>query len=180
MSTRAHYLVATPILAMLLVACASKHPPLPTVESVDLDRYQGTWYEIASIPVPEQEGCYGTTASYAVRGDGTVDVLNRCLKGAKAEPSIARGTAIPKEGTNNSQLEVNFFGPFGGDYYIVALDPDYEYAMVAVPDRDHLWILSRTPEMDDATYRRLAARAESLGFDTSRLARTYQPEQPSE
>src|SRR5690606_11711649 len=133
MSNRAHYLVATPILAMLLVACASKHPPLPTVESVDLDRYQGTWYEIASIPVPEQEGCYGTTASYAVRGDGTVDVLNRCLKGAKAEPSIARGTAIPKEGTNNSQLEVNFFGPFGGDYYIVALDPDYEYAMVAVP-----------------------------------------------
>ncbi len=176
MSTRT--LLLTPALALLLGGCAtSKSPPLPTVEAVDLTRYQGTWYEIASIPVEQQEGCYGTTASYVARADGTIDVLNRCLKGARAEPSIARGTAIPKEGTGNSKLEVNFFGPFGGEYHIVALDPDYEYAMVAVPDREHLWILSRTPEMDDATFRRLASRAEELGFDTSRLQRTEHPEQ---
>ncbi|MFN7131194.1 MAG: lipocalin family protein [Myxococcales bacterium] len=164
------------LLALLLTAsCASDAPPLPTVEAVDLSRYEGTWFEIASIPVRQQRGCYRTTATYRLNDDGTVSVVNRCLKGEEAEVAVARGTATAVPGTNGSQLEVSFFGPFKGDYYVIALAPDYRYAMVGTPERDHLWILSREPTLDDGTFTALRQRAEELGFDTRQLTRTPHP-----
>lgn len=165
-------LAVLPFLAAL--ACAgSALPPPSTVERVDLDRYAGTWYEIASFPTRFQRGCTATTASYGLRDDGRVSVRNRCVR--DGEESGIEGVAWPVD-ASNARLKVRFFWPFTGDYWVLALDPDYRWALVGHPDREHLWILSRTPRIDDALYQELVAKARAQGFDVSRLARTPQPD----
>lgn len=160
-------------LAPLLLALACAEPaPLRTVERVDLARYAGTWYEIASFPTRFQRGCTATTASYALRDDGRVSVRNRCRK--DGEEAAVEGVAWPVDETN-ARLKVRFFWPFAGDYQVIALDPAYQWAVVGGPDREHLWILARTPEIDEALHRELVAQAEAQGFDVARLERTPQP-----
>jgi apolipoprotein D and lipocalin family protein len=150
-------------------------PPLQTVAHVDLARYVGTWYEIASFPQRFQRGCTATTATYTLRADGDVDVLNRCRKGSvDREEKSARGRARVVDRSTNAKLEVSFFRPFWGDYWIIDLSDDYSYAVVGHPGRDYLWILARTPTMAEATYRRLVARLQAQGYQTSRLVRTLQ------
>ena len=140
-------------------------PPLEPVSSVDLQRYLGTWYEIASYPQRYQKGCTGTTATYSLRDDGEIDVVNRCRKGALDGPEdVAEGRARVVDGTNDAKLEVSFFGPFWGDYWIVDLGPSYEYAVVGHPSRDYLWILSRTPTLDDDTYQGILSRLQRKGY----------------
>lgn len=157
----------------LLAALACAAPaPLRTVEHVDLQRYAGTWYEIASFPTFFQRGCSRTTATYEVRDDGRVSVRNRCLR--NGEKAGVAGVAWPLDETN-ARLKVRFFWPFTGDYQILALDPDYGWAVVGTPSRGYLWILARTPRIDEALYRELAAKAEAQGFAVSRLVRTPQP-----
>ena len=146
-----------PLFAALGAGCATTTsqvlPPLQTVPRVELDRYVGTWYEIASFPQSFQRGCTGTTATYSLRDDGQVDVVNRCRKGALDGPEeVARGRARVVDATTGAKLEVSFFRPFWGDYWIVDLGADYEYAVVGHPGRDYLWILSRTPTLDAAVY----------------------------
>lgn len=153
-----------------LFGCSKRS--LPTVDQVDLERYAGKWYEIASFPMRFQRGCSCTTAEYTPTGKGYVEVLNRCIK--NGEPTSAEGKAFPVEGSNNSRLRVQFFWPFRGDYYVIALADDYRYAMVGSPSREYLWILNRSPQMDPDTFQMLKEEAESLGFDTSRLQRTDQ------
>ncbi len=151
-------------------------PPLETVAHVDLSRYVGTWYEIASFPQSFQRGCTATTATYTLREDGDVDVLNRCRKGSvDGEERSARGRARVVDRATNAKLKVSFFRPFWGDYWIVDLADDYSYAVVGHPGRDYLWILARTPTMADATYRSILARLQAQGYETSRLVRTLQP-----
>jgi apolipoprotein D and lipocalin family protein len=161
------------LLASLLVAvgCVGG-PPLRTVERVDLQRYAGTWYEIASFPTRFQRGCTATTATYGVRDDGRVSVRNRCRK--DGEERGVDGVAWPVDETN-ARLKVRFFWPFTGDYQVIALDPGYQWAVVGHPSRDYLWILARTPQVDEALYRELVAKAEAQGFEVSRLERTMQP-----
>ena len=131
-------------------------PPLRTVEHVDLQRYLGTWYEIASFPQRFQRGCTATTATYAMRADGQIDVLNRCRKGSLDGPEkSAHGIARVVDRSTNAKLKVSFFRPFWGDYWIVDLAGDYSYAVVGHPSRDYLWILSRTPSMSEATLPRV-------------------------
>ncbi len=158
----------------LLAGCEGcgpvKHPELRTVESVDLNRYAGTWYEIAHLPMRYQRNCSETTATYSLRGDGRISVLNRCRKGEKEDQ--ARGVAWPVPGTANAQLKVRFVWPFSGDYWIVDLGKDYEYSVVGVPSRKYLWILSRTPEMDPRLLAGIKERAAAQGFDVSRLIYT--------
>ena len=150
-------------------------PELRTVPSVDLGRYLGTWYEIASFPQHFQRGCTGTTATYALRADGEIDVLNRCRKGGlDGEEASARGRARVVDRSTNAKLEVSFFRPFWGDYWIVDLGPDYEYAAVGHPGRDYLWILSRTPTMDAAVYAGILARLQGQHYQVERLVRTPQ------
>lgn len=150
-------------------------PPLETVARVDLSRYAGTWYEIASFPQSFQRGCTATTASYTLRPDGDVDVLNRCRKGSLDGPEkTAQGRARVVDRSTNAKLEVSFFRPFWGDYWIVDLAGDYSYAAVGHPGRDYLWILSRAPTMDEATYQGIVARLGAKGYETSRLVRTLQ------
>lgn len=150
-------------------------PPLEAVAHVDLARYLGTWYEIASFPQSFQRGCTATTATYTLRDDGDIDVLNRCRKGSlDGEEQSALGRARVVDRSTNAKLEVSFFRPFWGDYWIIDLADDYSYAVVGHPGRDYLWILARTPTMAEATYQRLVARLEVQGYETSRLVRTLQ------
>lgn len=150
-------------------------PPLQTVEHVDLSRYVGTWYEIANFPQSFQRGCTATTATYTLRADGDIDVLNRCRKGSvDGEEKSALGRARVVDRTTNAKLEVSFFRPFWGDYWIIDLSRDYSYAVVGHPGRDYLWILARTPTMAEATYQSLVTRLQAQGYETSRLVRTRQ------
>lgn len=150
-------------------------PTLETVPEVDLERYLGTWYEIASYPQRYQEGCTGTTATYTLREDGDIDVLNRCRKSSlDGKEDTAEGRARVADSQTNAKLEVSFFGPFWGDYWIIDLGPDYEHAVVGHPSRDYLWILSRTPTMDEATYKEILNRVKAKGYPLDRLQKTEQ------
>ena len=164
-----------------LAGCASSTtdrlglPPLRTVPHVDLGRYVGTWYEIASFPQSFQRGCTATTATYTLRGDGDIDVLNRCRKGGlDGEEKSARGRARVVDRTSNAKLEVSFFRPLWGDYFIVDLADDYSHVAVGHPGRDYLWILSRARTMPDATYQGILERLRAQGYETNRLVRTLQ------
>ena len=143
---------------------------------MDLQRYLGTWYEIAAFPQRFQRGCTATTATYALRGDGDIDVVNRCRKDALDGPEKeARGRARIVDRASNAKLEVSFFRPFWGDYWIIELADDYAYAVVGHPSRDYLWILARTRAMPPDLYASILEKIAAHGYDTSRLSRTVQP-----
>ena len=145
-----------------------------TVAAVDLNRYMGKWYAIASLPAWFQKNCHCVTAEYSLQEDH-VKVVNSCRKGASNGPlkvSTAKAFVVPD--TGNSQLKVQFFWPFKGDYWIVALDDEYRYALVGHPCREYLWILSRTPVMDKKTYDDLVETARSKGYSVEKLERIHQ------
>lgn len=150
--------------------------PLEVVENVDVERYMGKWYEIASYPAPFQQGCVGSTAEYELRDDGTVRVVNRCYDGS-FEGSLRRveGTARVVDQETNARLKVSFFWPFEGDYQIIDLDADYQWVVVGEPSRTFLWILSRTPTLESDVYESILARLPSNGYDPARLNLTPQP-----
>jgi apolipoprotein D and lipocalin family protein len=168
------------ILCISLVnACTSgvkQGGPLLQVKSfVDLKRYMGTWYEIARYPHRFQEGCVGTTATYSLRDDGKVDVLNQCYKEKlDGERVKAHGKAWVVDPATNAKLKVSFFWPFSGHYWIIDLGKNYEYAVVGHPDRTYLWILSRSPEMDEQLYNDIIEKLKTQSYDTSKLIRTLQ------
>jgi apolipoprotein D and lipocalin family protein len=167
-----------PLLAFaLLSACAHAPagPPLRTVDHVDLKRYTGRWYEIATIPMSFQKGCVGVTADYSLREDGDVDVVNTCRKERlDGEVRTATGKAWSVD-PSNARLEVRFFWPFHGSYWIIDLDPDYRWAVVGHPSRTYLWILSRSPQMDEGTYQAILGRLREQGYDLTPLVQTPQP-----
>lgn len=151
-------------------------PPLQTVPKVDLQRYLGTWYELASFPQSFQKGCTGSTANYSLLPDGDVQVVNRCrLNALDGEEKVATGRARVVDQDTNAKLEVSFFRPFWGDYWVIQLDPEYQYAVVGHPGRDYLWILSRTPTVDEAVYEGIVAKLKADGYPLDRLVRTQQP-----
>jgi apolipoprotein D and lipocalin family protein len=150
--------------------------PLETVASVDLDRYLGRWYEIASYPAWFQKNCTAVTADYSLREDGGIGVVNSCRKGAlDGKLKQAKGHAKVVDTTSNARLKVSFFWPFWGPYWIIDLDPDYQWAVVGEPNRKYLWILSRTPQMEDEVYEGIVSRLRDQGYDPARLNRTLQP-----
>lgn len=155
----------------------SDHSPLPTVASLDLQRYLGTWYEIDRLPMRhEPEDATDISAHYSLDDDGSVRVRNRCIHKGELQEAIGRATRVD---ASNSRLEVSFLPeglrwiPFTkGDYWVIALDPDYSAAMVGSPDRKYLWLLSRQPEMDATIRDHYIARARQLGFDVDQLIHT--------
>ncbi len=155
----------------------SDHSPLPTVASLDLQRYLGTWYEIDRLPMRhEPEDATDISAHYSLDDDGSVRVRNRCIHKGELQEAIGRATPVD---ASNSRLEVSFLPeglrwiPFTkGDYWVIALDPDYSAAMVGSPDRKYLWLLSRQPEMDATIRDHYIARARQLGFDVDQLIHT--------
>jgi apolipoprotein D and lipocalin family protein len=147
--------------------------PLETVPNVDLARYMGKWYEIASFPQRFQKGCTCTTAEYTLTDKGYAIVVNRCRKDSVngKEVSIS-GKAFIDKGFGNARLKVQFFWPFKGKYWIIDLADDYSYAVVSHPNRKYLWILSRTPVMDPVVYAGIIERLKAKGLDTEKLVRT--------
>lgn len=172
-------LVSAAILRASAAAAGADDDPPETVAAVDLQRYAGTWYEVARFPNSFQDQCTGhVTASYSPLEDGRVRVVNRC-RTAKGETTEAEGIARPVAGHANARLEVRFAPAWlsllpmvWGDYWVLALADDYTTAVVGSPDRKYLWLLARTPRVDAPTYERMRAAAAAQGYRVDRLART--------
>jgi len=144
-----------------------------SVPVVDLARYVGKWYEIASFPMFFQRNCVGdTTAEYALTPEGEVSVTNRCRTAGGFDE--ARGKAWAAADGNNARLKVSFFWPFRSDYWVIGLDPDYRWAVVGNPNRKYLWILSRTPQLDKKLLEAALKAAATQGFDLKQLNYTVQ------
>ncbi|MCB9865843.1 MAG: lipocalin family protein [Phycisphaerales bacterium] len=161
---------------VLTGGCSALHPPLPVVQQVDLARYTGKWYEIARYPNTFERGCTAATADYAQLEDGRIEVVNTCREGSvDGEIKTIRGTARVVDKDTNAKLKVTFFWPFAGDYWILALGDDYQWAVVGEPSRSYLWILSRTPTLDEDVYQDILSRLPALGYDPALLEKTVQP-----
>lgn len=160
------------VLLLMTQTSSAQARPLATVESVDLTRYAGKWYEIARYPNRFERKCASdTTAVYTIRRDGKIQVVNACREKSGRIKSV-RGVAKVVDKNSNAKLKVSFFWPFYGDYWIIALSPDYQYAVVGEPKRKYLWILSRTPVMSETTYTELLRRISELGYDAGQLQKT--------
>lgn len=169
-----------PLALLLPLAAHGSTQQLRVVESVELTRYAGRWFEAARFPNRFQDQCAGdVVVHYGVRTDGRLDVVNQCRRfGGK----VAKARGIGRkagDGKNNAKLQVRFapailsFLPMvWGEYWVIGLGPDYTWAVVGTPGRELLWILSRTPEMSVASYQRAVEIARGNGFDVTRLVKT--------
>ena len=172
------HLPALIAIGFFIFSCAGtdkNNSPLTVVDSVDLQRYLGKWYEIASYPAWFQKGCTGSTAEYSLLPDNKIQVVNRCHKNSLEGPlkeSIGKAEVV--DTTTNAKLKVWFFWPFKGNYWIIDLSPDYQWAVVGEPSRKYLWILSRTPTVDEAVYQEILERLPQKGYDPAKLRRTDQ------
>jgi apolipoprotein D and lipocalin family protein len=159
--------------ALFALAGCSPNEPLAVAKDVDLDRFQGQWFEIAKLPRIAETNCTKTTAFYRVR-DGGLDIENQCHVD-KADGPLRTQAMRATVAESTSQLNLTVSG-FTGDYWILEVGTHYEYAMIGVPSRDYLWILSRTPTMDKDELSTLVAHAKEKKFDTSKLEYTVQSE----
>lgn len=155
------------------VPMVSGDPDPFLVSKVDLNRYVGEWFEIASLPRPFQSFCSNTTASYKIIGENEISIVNKCKVGFA--PIAIEGTARVIDSKTHAVLEVSFKNLRSkGDYRIIGLDKDYQYALVTDKDRSSLFILSRTQTLYEPIYQTLLDRAKSAGVDTSKVRRTSQ------
>lgn len=169
---KSFFFITTLLLASTMSLSAQK---LETVPLVDLQKYAGKWYEIASYPLSFQRGCHCTTAEYTVTDKGYVIVENRCNRDSvNGKASYIKGKAFVTKNSGNAKLKVQFFWPFTGKYWIIELPEDYSYAVVSHPNRKYLWILSRTSKMDPVIYEGILARLKQKQFDLTRLQKTVQ------
>lgn len=160
---------------------AQTRPELKTVASVDINKYSGKWYEIAKYPNKFQKQCVGnTTATYSLKQNGKIEVLNECLT-KDGTVDVAKGEAKIADKATNAKLKVRFAPKFlsflpmvWGDYWIMDLEPNYEYVVIGEPKREYFWILSRKPEMDDATFQAILRNAEEQGFNPAKVERSPQ------
>ena len=152
-------------------------PPLRTVSKVDISRYLGIWFEIARYPNRFQKGCVASRATYTLRKDGNLSVLNECYDKAKSgKLRSAQGKAWVVDPLSNAKLKVSFFWPFSGDYWIIDLGHEYEYAVVGHPQRKYLWILSREETMEEGTYQAILARLAEQHYDITKIIKSNQGE----
>lgn len=158
------------VLALLLGGCVSMPETVRPVGNFELERYLGTWYEIARLDHPFERGLSRVSAEYSLREDGGVRVINRGYDAAKGKWKQAEGKAFFVQDPQTGFLKVSFFGPFYGAYVIFELDHEgYSHALVSGPDTSYLWILAREKQLDAALKQELVAKAAARGFDTSAL-----------
>ena len=160
--------------SLLLSACMGVPDNVKVVESVNASQYLGTWYEIARLDQSFERGLEKISATYSLKDDGGIKVLNRGFNVAKNEWKEAEGKAYfvdapNADKTNTGKLKVSFFGPFYGAYNIIALDANYQDVMICGPDKSYLWILSRTPQLAEPIKQELIAQAKAYGFATEKL-----------
>ena len=161
--------------ALFLSACVKTPDGVTVVSDFELQRYLGTWYEIARLDHRFERGLENVTATYSLRDDGGVRVINRGFDPEAGEWDEAEGKAYFTGPDDRGALKVSFFGPFYGGYNIVALDDDYRWSLVMGPDRDYFWILSRTQTLAPETLDDLLERARAMGVDTEALIYPQRP-----
>ncbi|MFI0488170.1 MAG: outer membrane lipoprotein Blc [Yersinia sp. (in: enterobacteria)] len=167
-------LVAT----LLSVACNVTAPKdVKVVDNFQLPRYLGTWYEIARLDHSFERGLDSVTANYTPRDDGGINVINRGYNPKKQQWQESIGKAYFIGSPQQASLKVSFFGPFYGGYNVIDLDDEYQHALIAGPNKDYLWILSRTPTINTQTRDRLVAVAKSYGFPVDELIWVKQREE---
>lgn len=174
--------------ALLLMAAflpgalpAADQAPVQALPRMDVQRYAGQWFEIARFPNRFQKQCSGdVTARYTLQADGGIEVVNRCRL-ADGRYDQATALARQQDPGSNTRLKVRFAPAWlswlpwvWADYWVIALDTDYRHALVGTPDRDYLWVLSRTPQLDERAYADLLEKAKAQGYDINRLQKTAQ------
>ncbi len=161
------------LIAMISFIRISGQKDLQVVPSVDIKRYAGTWYEIARLPFYFESKLKCITATYTLRDDGKIDVLNRGHYITEpAKVNSARGMAFVPDKNVPAKLKVQFFWPFRGNYWIIELDKDYRYVMIGEPSYKYLWILSRDKKLDPEILDILLKKATDSGYDLSELIMT--------
>ena len=156
--------------ALLLTGCVGIPENVKPVDHFNADKYLGKWYEIARLDHSFERGLSNVSASYSLRDEGGIRVINRGYDAHKQQWKEAEGKAYFVNGADQGYLKVSFFGPFYGAYIVFELDHEnYQYSLVSGPDKSYLWILSRTPQMNQETQKRLVEKAAALGFDTGKL-----------
>lgn len=161
------------LVLFLFTACSYKDPNIKSVQTVDLDRYIGSWYEIARYEHKFEIDCKNVTATYSIKENEKIEVINRCTKMTTGEKTEAIGEVYSIDNTN-AKLKVSFFWPFYGDYWIIMLDKNYSYAVISEPSKKYLWILSREKKLDEKIKEKILKRLESLDYDLSKLIWTVQ------
>ncbi len=152
-----------------MIACTGDDANYKAITGFEADKYLGTWYEIARLDHSFERGLDKVNATYSLREDGGLKVVNRGFDTKKQKWNEAIGKAYFVETPDIGRLKVSFFGPFYGAYTIIDLDkPTYSYALVT-GGKNYLWILSRTPQLANETKQKLIAQAKALGFETEKL-----------
>lgn len=168
MQTRALALLL--FLSSLVLGCTGKPDGVEAVRRFDLQRYKGQWFEIMRLDHSFERGLSNVTATYTLRADGSVGVLNKGFDRKKCRWKEAEGRALFQGPSDTASLSVTFFWPFAGGYHVFALDQqDYSWAMIAAPSRDYLWILARHPNLDADIRNRLVGRARELSLPVDQL-----------
>ena len=164
------WILALPLAAIGCALNVGNLKPLEVVPYVDIYKYLGSWHEIARYPNRFQRDCVNSRADYRLRDDGDIRVLNMCNhKSEKGSLRSSEGKAWIVDKNTNAKLKVRFFWPFSGDYWILDLGKDYEYAVVGTPSRKYLWVLSRKPKMEAGKFREILSRIEKQGYDPKKL-----------
>lgn len=158
------------LIGVLILFCQSSKSQnmLPTVENLDLSKYQGKWYEIARLPNSFEKGLTSVSATYSIKENGKINVLNAGFKSGAKKKDI-NGTAWVPNKDYPGRLKVRFFWPFSGNYYVMAIDKDYQYALVGSPSRKFLWLLSKKIEMPEEVYKEYTELAQDQGFAIDEL-----------
>jgi apolipoprotein D and lipocalin family protein len=167
--------ISLTIVAFVLVGCAAKGPEMKTVDSVDIDRFMGSWYVIANIPTFLEKGAYNAVEKYSLNDDGSIATNFTYRKGSfdgKLKEYNPKGFVLDTE--TNARWGMRFIWPIKADYRIVYLDDDYSQTVIGRQDRDYVWIMARTPTISDSDYDELVTFVESLGYDISKLVRVPQ------
>lgn len=162
--------IITCLCVLLLTACTGLPDNVKPIKNFELERYLGKWYEIARLDHSFERGLNQVTAEYSLKEEGGVKVLNRGYSANNEEWQEAEGKAYFVNTTDEGYLKVSFFGPFYGSYVIFELEKqDYEYAFVAGPNTDYLWLLSRTPTVDPKVLEKFKKMSQKRGFNTDNL-----------
>jgi apolipoprotein D and lipocalin family protein len=162
-------------LALSILGCASARPPMPTVERVDLERFQGDWYVLASIPTSIERGAHNAVESYRLAADGTIETTFTFRQGSFDGPQKTyRPRGFVRNRETNAEWGMQFVWPFRAEFLVVWLDPEYRTTIVGRTARDHAWIMAREPEIPEDAYARLVAFLAERGYDVSRLEKVPQ------
>jgi len=172
-------IMSLPVLVFVfLIPCCtvkSQKMNLPVVKEVDIERYMSVWYEIARFPHRFEKDLVGVTATYTLKENGKITVINQGYKHTlDGQHKKAKGRGRIPDKSQPGRLQVTFFLCFWADYLILELDKDYQYVLIGSSTPDYLWVLCRQPEMDTGIYQMLVDKAESLGYDISKLEKVKQ------